>query len=82
MKIIKDITYTKLGHPEQKLDVYLPDTDTFPVFVYFHGGGIEAGKKSECTECSFYSFHSVVSYFTCYLLLFFLVIIHHVLNVL
>lgn len=50
MKIIKDISYTKLGHPEQKLDVYLPDADTFPVFVYFHGGGIINGDKA-WNEC-------------------------------
>lgn len=50
MKIIENISYTLLGHPEQKLDVYLPDTDTFPVFVYFHGGGIINGDKAgrEC----------------------------------
>jgi hypothetical protein len=29
----------------QSLDLYLPDTDTFPVFIYFHGGGLESGKK-------------------------------------
>ncbi len=46
MKTIKDISYTLLGHPEQKLDVYLPKTDTFPVFVYFHGGGIINGDKA------------------------------------
>ncbi len=45
MKSIKDISYTKLAHPEQKLDVHLPDADTFPVFVYFHGGGIYGGDK-------------------------------------
>ena len=45
MKIINDITYTQLGHPRHKLDVYVPDCDTFPVFVYFHGGGIQGGNK-------------------------------------
>ena len=29
------------------LDIYLPDKDTFPVFVYFHGGGLESGSKSD-----------------------------------
>ena len=28
------------------LDIYLPDTDVFSVFVYFHGGGLEKGDKS------------------------------------
>ena len=42
-RCILDISY---GSCEaQKLDVYLPDADHFPVFVYFHGGGLEAGDK-------------------------------------
>ncbi len=45
MQTIKDIDYVGYGNPEQKLDLYLPDGDSFPVFVYFHGGGIEAGDK-------------------------------------
>ena len=43
MKSILDIQYGKL--PEQILDVHLPDCDEFPVFIYFHGGGIEEGGK-------------------------------------
>lgn len=45
MNVIKDIYYTSYNHPRQSLDVYLPDADSFPVFVYFHGGGIVAGSK-------------------------------------
>ena len=41
MKIIKDIFY-KEG---QALDIYLPDSDSFNVFLYFHGGGLERGSK-------------------------------------
>ena len=41
MKIIKDIFY-KEG---QALDIYLPDSDSFNVFLYFHGGGLETGSK-------------------------------------
>jgi hypothetical protein len=41
MKIIKDIFY-KEG---QALDIYLPDTKSFKVFLYFHGGGLERGSK-------------------------------------
>ena len=45
MKIIKDIGY---GDDRlQSLDLYLPSSDEFDVFVYFHGGGIEAGDKNE-----------------------------------
>ncbi len=39
MKIIEDISYGQ--HPEQELDVYLPDCEEFPVFVFLHGGGLE-----------------------------------------
>ena len=34
MKFIGDICYGKAKHPEQYLDIYLPDTDSFKVFVY------------------------------------------------
>ena len=46
MKRIDNIDYVGFRHPEQVLDVYLPDAPSFPVFVYFHGGGIEAGDKA------------------------------------
>jgi len=45
MKKIENIYYTAMKHPRHVLDLYLPDTDTFPVFVYFHGGGIVGGDK-------------------------------------
>jgi len=43
MKKFEDICYS----PETKqcLDLYLPEKDAFPVLVYFHGGGLEAGDK-------------------------------------
>lgn len=44
MKSIIDIQYG--NDPSQRLDVYLPDSETFPVFVYFHGGGLEEGDKA------------------------------------
>ncbi len=47
MKIIKDVCYGKARHPEQYLDIYLPHADTFPVFVYMHGGGIQNGDKED-----------------------------------
>lgn len=48
MKKIIDIEY---GRDEmQKLDIYLPDSDTFPVFLYFHGGGLECGFKKDDTQ--------------------------------
>ncbi len=43
MRTISDIPYG--DHPMQCLDLHLPDSDTFPVFVYFHGGGLENGSR-------------------------------------
>lgn len=49
MKLIKDICYSKGCYPSQKLDIYIPDSEEFPVFIYFHGGGIESGDKENVT---------------------------------
>lgn len=46
MKIINNICYGEEKYSEQYLDLYLPDKDSFKVFVYMHGGGIERGDKS------------------------------------
>ena len=46
MRMINDISYSTREHVRQKLDIYLPDAETFPVLVFFHGGGIENGDKS------------------------------------
>ncbi len=51
MRIVENICYGKAQHPEQYLDIYLPDKDSFKVFVYMHGGGIESGDKARgCQE--------------------------------
>ena len=50
MKIYKDICYGKLGCEAQKLDFYIPDCESFKTFIYFHGGGIEAGDKAHPAE--------------------------------
>ena len=44
MKTISDICYSK--ESQQYLDVHLPECGSFPVFVYFHGGGLENGDKA------------------------------------
>ena len=46
MKSISDISYSTRGHERQKLDIYLPEAESFPTLVFFHGGGIENGDKS------------------------------------
>lgn len=47
MKVIENISYTNAQLPLQMLDLYLPDCDSFPVVIYFHGGGIVSGNKKE-----------------------------------
>ena len=49
MKVYKNIAYSDIGHVRQVLDLYLPESDEFDVFVYFHGGGLQNGSK-ECAE--------------------------------
>ena len=44
MKTYLDLSYGPL--PEQKFDLFLPESDSFPLIVYFHGGGLEAGNKT------------------------------------
>lgn len=45
MNVIKDIPYGHTPHPDRVLDMYLPEEKSFPVFIYFHGGGLEFGDK-------------------------------------
>jgi len=44
MKTIQNICYS--SKHDQRLDIHLPACDCFPVMVYFHGGGLEAGDKT------------------------------------
>ena len=44
MKTVMDIAYG--AHELQKFDLYLPEKEKFPLFVYFHGGGLEKGDKA------------------------------------
>lgn len=53
MKIIKDICYCDIAHPRQKLDIYLPDSEEFDVFIYLHGGGMESGSKDQKDKIDF-----------------------------
>jgi len=47
MRKYQDIAYVENGAEAQKLDLWLPDSGSFPVFVFFHGGGMEAGDKAD-----------------------------------
>lgn len=49
MKIIKNISYTSTNNENQTLNIYLPDKQSFPVFIYFHGGGLVNGSKDHET---------------------------------
>lgn len=44
MRCIQNIAYGPAG--EHLLDLYLPDAPSFDLFLYFHGGGLEAGHKA------------------------------------
>lgn len=44
MKTLTDVCYCE--EHKQYLDIYLPECESFPVFVYFHGGGLERGDKT------------------------------------
>ena len=44
MKEYLNLSYGE--HPSLTLDLYLPEKSAFPVFVYFHGGGLEGGDKA------------------------------------
>lgn len=48
MKRITDIAYG--NHPDNLLDIYLPDSPPRAALVYFHGGGLEGGCK-DVHEC-------------------------------
>ena len=47
MKTFEAINYSK--NEDLCLDLYLPDTDNFDLFVYFHGGGLEKGSRNDST---------------------------------
>ena len=45
MKTYFDIPYVENASEMQLLDVYVPDCDSFPVYVHLHGGGLEKGSR-------------------------------------
>ncbi len=43
MTSITNISYTAENDGVRLLDLHIPDKDSFPVFIYLHGGGLEFG---------------------------------------
>lgn len=43
MRRIENLTYG--CREENRLDLYLPDGESFDLFIYFHGGGLTGGSK-------------------------------------
>lgn len=54
MRIIKNICYGEIEYASKKLDIYLPEKTEFSVFLYFHGGGLEGGDKSDGEQFATY----------------------------
>ena len=54
MKDFFDVYYTEEKNPMQRLRIYLPETESFPVFVYFHGGGLVSGGREASAESMVY----------------------------
>lgn len=51
MKKLLNLVYDENHASSCSLDMYLPDTGyPCPVFIYFHGGGIEGGRKEDISE--------------------------------
>lgn len=59
MKVIENICYSSIGHENQKLDLYLPESEEFSVFVYFHGGGFENGDKAAGEMSGYLAEHNI-----------------------
>ena len=47
MKKIDNIYYTPENDERRQILLYLPEKDSFPIVVYFHGGGLEAGSRGD-----------------------------------
>jgi acetyl esterase/lipase len=47
MQIIDNIYYTPDRCDSQQIKLYLPECESFPVVVWMHGGGLEAGTRND-----------------------------------
>ena len=64
MRMIKDIPYCGGAHFSQALDLYLPDGEDFPTFVYFHGGGLTKGDKAKAAQVGAFLAERGIAYAT------------------
>jgi len=52
VRTVRDIAYVENGHPQQKLDLYLPAAADVgaprPLVIWVHGGGWKMGDKRQC----------------------------------
>ena len=53
MRTFQNIAYGEVCPDKQRLDIYLPDYDTFSVLLYFHGGGLKGGDKASASVVPF-----------------------------
>ena len=54
LRVVRDIPYVETGESLQVLDIYLPQQDAFDTFIFFHGGGFNAGDKKEAVPIARY----------------------------
>ncbi len=47
MKSYKNIVYSEINGEKLTLDLHIPESENFSLFIYFHGGGLEAGDKND-----------------------------------
>ncbi|MDF2486884.1 MAG: hypothetical protein K0R46_3052 [Herbinix sp.] len=52
MRELRNIIYDESNADTCSLDIYLPEASEglYPVFIYFHGGGMEGGSKEETSD--------------------------------
>lgn len=54
MKIFEDLCYG-----QGSLDLYLPDTESYPIYIYFHGGGLTGGTRRFRRSAEYLTEHGV-----------------------
>ena len=58
MRCYLDVHYN--ADDAQCMNLYLPDAESFPVLVYFHGGGLTTGDKAKQeVPCQYLAEHGI-----------------------